>query len=1199
MGHDDSEEGTSPVTQLGDLRAEQPPSSADAANACKRSTRSISMDYLHEPEFLGVLPKIEEEIEDQLPQSFDLTRLLAEAFDEAEGVFDDEASDLPHVGRFRLLRQLGSGTFGVVYLAVDNYLHRDVALKVPRIDAFDDPEVRARFVREGRAAAMLSHPNIVPILDADDRDGRIYIAAQFVPGPTLAEWLDKQKLPVNPKMAAALIADLADAVQHAHENGILHRDIKPSNILLQPRKQTLEKDEGEPGLLSSYTPKLCDFGLAKELQAESDLTATGQILGTPNYMSPEQAAGASSVGPAADIYALGAVLYVVLTGQPPFQAASTLQTIRQVIGQEPESLARSNPSIDRDIETVCLKCLQKAPKHRFEDARHLAEELRRYLRGEPILARPISGLERTWRWCRRRPAIAASILAASATLLTLFALALVGSQLNASRERAKRLEKDAELRQTQLKAANELAESHRNAAMTEHYYALVSRVRERAGNPEMGWAYAGLSDLRTAASLDVEAVDRLDLRNEAARCVTGVDLCEIASVPVPPGYEPHLIAFRPDGKQLAIATLGSDTELCVLVCDVPSGSVVDDLRIPVIGPIVFDGIRHLAYLGGGDELAITTRSGWLHRWQPGESPPALQSRRMPRPEMKPFVFDGARRRAFFGSEGKLYAWPDLSTTVTEEFDTTNVQHLMASPDGRWLAASHRGVTVFDTQNRRRVQHIDEFPALVCFSPNGRIISGIWASELVLADVESARTFRTFRDPDTGQLHEDAVTESTFSPSGGLLLTSGHDQRFKLWDTNSGKLLSSILIAGADEVRAAFSPDERYVAATGGDRVILYSLNGTDVLGTAAGQIEPIRAFDVSRDPPVVFCSAASPDGYVRLSIWDFERGTMIDHWQHPGGRGAGTSVAISDDARALAAAQSDSRYIRTWQLGLDSFFDQPDSPRHAEEYVGYQHPVTRQPIDEAFHGLSADNPVHAATNLGLRTSLDYRLEVSADEVRAEKTAALVLSRDGSMLFGAVNGVEAVAWSLPEISEQWRWSNAQAAEQVGMGAVSSIDVGERLVVVGAKSKSMLLFDTKSGERLLNVPTPGRVSAVTLNDDESLAACGTYDGVVVIASIPDGNIIARHDEHRDEVTSLAFSDGSQLLATSSRDKTVRLWHRKSEAFEQVLTLKLGSSIQQVRFAKSGTQLIASVKGESVLRVWHLDRLRERLAGLGLNW
>ena len=314
---------------------------------------------------------------------------------------------------YELLGEIGRGGMGVVYRARHLGLDRIVALKMVLAGLHASDEQLARFLAEAEIVAQLHHANIVQIHEIGRHDGQPFLALEYIDGGSLAEVAAGK--PQDPTLSAQLVELLARAVSHAHQRGIVHRDLKPSNILLQ--RGDADAREGPTRITAWVIPKIADFGLAKRLDLQGGLTPTDTILGTPEYMAPEQAAGTKgAVGPAADIYALGAILYELLTGRPPFDAGSPMETLLQVMGQSPPSPSRLRPNLPRDLITICMKCLAKAPGQRYRTAEALAEDLHRFQAGEPIQARPVSEWERAWLWARRRPAVA-SLLAATVLAL--------------------------------------------------------------------------------------------------------------------------------------------------------------------------------------------------------------------------------------------------------------------------------------------------------------------------------------------------------------------------------------------------------------------------------------------------------------------------------------------------------------------------------------------------------------------------------------------------------------------------------------------------------------------------------------------------------------------------------------------------------------------------------------------------------------
>jgi tetratricopeptide (TPR) repeat protein len=376
------------------------------------------------------------------------------------------------VAGYEILAELGRGTMGVVYHARQLRLNRLVALKMVLAGAYASEESLTRFRLEAEAVARLQHPHIVQIYEVGEQEGRPFFSMEYIGGGSLAMKLGVA-LPSNQE-AAQLCENLARAVHYAHERGVVHRDLKPANILLM-------KDQQAGSLpFADLVPKVVDFGLAKQLDGETLGTASGAILGTPGYMAPEQASGLSGqIGPAADIYALGAILYHLLTGRPPFQSETVEMTLNKVRLDEPAPPTRLRPKVARDLQTICLKCLEKEPRQRYTSAAALADDLQRFLDGEPLRARPVTAVERTWKWIKRRPTVAALLMVSALAVVALFVgmVAFYQLSLREADRRNVTVERDLE-KEKSLRAEQERSQATNAAQRAEKE---ARRIRAATG----------------------------------------------------------------------------------------------------------------------------------------------------------------------------------------------------------------------------------------------------------------------------------------------------------------------------------------------------------------------------------------------------------------------------------------------------------------------------------------------------------------------------------------------------------------------------------------------------------------------------------------------------------------------------------------------------------------------------------------------
>jgi tetratricopeptide (TPR) repeat protein/tRNA A-37 threonylcarbamoyl transferase component Bud32 len=437
--------------------------------------------------------------------------------------------DLPG---YKVLQELGRGGMGVVYQARHLRLHRVVALKMILQGAHAGPDDMARFLTEAEAVARLQHPHIVQLYESGEHEGVPYFTLEYVSGGTLADKVREKPLP--PEEAARVVEQLARGMAYAHAQGIVHRDLKPENVLL-----------AEDG-----TPKITDFGLAKRVEGDSHLTASGAVMGTPSYMAPEQARGQTShVGPLADVYSLGAILYRLLTGRPPFQAATVMDTLWQVMEAEPASLIQLQPKVPRDLETITLKCLQKDPARRYASAHELAEDLRRFLHGEPILARPVGRAERAWKWVKRRPAVAA--LTALLLLGGLVAFAAVTFEWRAEQVARETAEANEQAASEAREAAEANERTAREAQHNEH------KAREQEADAKLV-AEARRKEATRYFKKALEVVDKLLVRvgedDEFLRNEPRLDQVRKKLLDMALEYYQAFLAERSDDPELRLAT---------------------------------------------------------------------------------------------------------------------------------------------------------------------------------------------------------------------------------------------------------------------------------------------------------------------------------------------------------------------------------------------------------------------------------------------------------------------------------------------------------------------------------------------------------------------------------------------------------------------------------------------------------------------
>jgi WD40 repeat protein len=711
------------------------------------------------------------------------------------------------VGDFDLFWELGRGGMGVVYLARQRGLNRTVALKMMLAGQFAQPEHRARFLAEAESAARLQHPNVVQVFEVGTHDGLPYLALEYVAGGSLARRLTGQPWAARP--AAELVETLARAVQHAHERGVVHRDLKPANILLQEDERPPaaqhptphdEPTRLEPGrgtdLGLSPVPKITDFGLAKLVDG-ADLTESGARLGTPAYMSPEQAAGErGAVGPAADLWALGVILYELLTGRVPFSGATPLETLQQVKTAEPSFAGGGGSRPPRDLETICRRCLEKAPARRYASGGELADDLRRYLNHEPIRARPVGPLGRAWRWGRRNPG-----WAAVAALVVLIAVGASAAAVG-------------------LAAALADSERARRTATRELYTAKVNEARALRLSRKPGRRHEALALLAEAKKLGQGLgltggqVD--ELRNEAVACLALSDVTVVREWDgYPPGsfwvdFDASLTHYARSTDQGAVSVrrVADDAEVAAW----PGDGSPARIRLSPDGQFV------AAYQHATERLRL---------WRVGATEAALDLRLKGFPDEDKGYRPGALNRIAFRPDSRQLAVAEEAGQVTVyETASGRVAHrtklgmqilaMTFHPTWPCLALSTgRAVVLYHLESgETRTGFPDRF--LLAWHPGGQQAAVSDRGGTEVRDVIQRRSL--WRVTGGG-----SVVEGRFNATGSLLAASDVFGTVRLWEARTGRPLSAPL---AGEFRFGFGPGaDEFIYLGKGGRLRLARLDG--------------------------------------------------------------------------------------------------------------------------------------------------------------------------------------------------------------------------------------------------------------------------------------------------------------------------------------------------------------------------------------